>query len=129
MDWSLALVRRPSSKRIAARTESPSWTRAARREGCGWGKWVISWLHYATLAGSVTGYGSRWPDSSAGRGFQTAKTYRAQSVRHVLTIEIMSSRTEVKLFYTSRGMAVFQSLCNIYLEYLSYPRWPNADPL
>ena len=35
-------MRRPSSKRIAARTESPSWTRAARREGCGWGKWVIS---------------------------------------------------------------------------------------
>ena len=29
-------------ERIAARTESPSWTRAARREGCGWGKWVIS---------------------------------------------------------------------------------------
>src|SRR5579871_2116886 len=42
MVWSFALVRRPSSRRIAARTESPSWTRDARREGCGWGKWVIS---------------------------------------------------------------------------------------
>src|ERR1700685_3152545 len=41
MDWSLAFVRRPSSKRIAARTDAPSWTRAARLEGCGWGKWVI----------------------------------------------------------------------------------------
>src|SRR3954467_50349 len=52
MVWSFAFVRRPSSSRIAARTESPSWTRAARREGCGWGKWVIGLValwHYAVL--------------------------------------------------------------------------------
>src|SRR5271165_1398156 len=59
MVWSLALVRRPSSRRIAARTESPSWTRAARREGCGWGKWVISYVYCGTHAERVTDYGSR----------------------------------------------------------------------
>src|ERR1700689_2719424 len=59
MVWSLALACRPSSKRIAARTEAPSWTRAARREGCGWGKWVIRYVYYGTRSGKVTGYVSR----------------------------------------------------------------------
>lgn len=50
IDWSFARVRWPSSSWIAAATEPPSCTRGARREGCGWGKWVISELNYATVA-------------------------------------------------------------------------------
>src|ERR1700722_8642985 len=69
MLWSFALVRRPSSNRIAARTESPSWIRAARREGCGWGKWVISQLNYRTMPDGVTDYGSTCPDSALEAGF------------------------------------------------------------
>ena len=60
--WSLASAHWPSSKRIAASTESASWTRAERREGCGWGKWVISHLYY----GRRTGAGTRLRKQLAG---------------------------------------------------------------
>ncbi len=53
----------PSSNRIAASTEPPSCTRAARRVGCGWGKWVIAGIDYATRFRVTGDNGSTSPNS------------------------------------------------------------------
>ena len=43
----------------------------------------ICFVHYATRAEGVTGYGSRWPDSSAGRGFRQHKGRTFNHIRKV----------------------------------------------
>jgi len=79
--WSLALIKRPSSDRIAAAMDSPSWTRAARREGWGCGKWVIRWLNYRMPLESVIHYGSRCADSRVHHGFPAANWRRRKHLR------------------------------------------------
>src|SRR5205807_8247727 len=52
----------PSSNRIAANTEPPSCTRAARFVGCGWGKWVIADKDYDVWAMLQEDYDRPSPD-------------------------------------------------------------------
>ena len=52
----------PSSNRIAANTEPPSCTRAARFVGCGWGKWVIAEKDYDLWAMLQEDYDRPSPD-------------------------------------------------------------------
>src|SRR5579864_784783 len=62
MEKSLPRERWPSSNRIAANTEPPSCTRAARFVGCGWGKWVIAEKDYDLWAMLQEDYDRPSPD-------------------------------------------------------------------
>ena len=68
IEKSLPRERWPSSKRIAASTELPSCTRAARRVGCGWGKWVIAGRDYDGPPRLREDYGRTSPDSRRADG-------------------------------------------------------------
>src|SRR5581483_3449023 len=69
IDWSLAFARKPLSNWTAAAIEPLKWTRGARRDGCGWGKWVIAESNYAIVRMDIKDYGS----VSSGFAFETTK--------------------------------------------------------
>src|SRR5437763_6042057 len=76
--WSWALARLPSSKTTAAGTAPPSCTRGARREECGWGKWVIAESNYAMVRSDRGDYGRALYGFQACAGTKNAHSSTAQ---------------------------------------------------